>query len=61
MQERGVSRIVSMKFEDYEAGKLPPSPGAPPAVQPPPAAAAPPPAPETTPARDAEPETGSPA
>ncbi len=23
MQERGISRIVSMKFEDYEAGKLP--------------------------------------
>jgi chromosome segregation protein len=45
MQERGVSRIVSMKFEDYEAGKLPPSPGAPPAVQPPPAAPAPPAAP----------------
>jgi chromosome segregation protein len=40
MQERGISRIVSMKFEDYEAGKLPPSPGAPPVIP------APPPAPE---------------
>jgi chromosome segregation protein len=31
MQERGVSRIVSMKFEDYEAGKLPAPNAMPPA------------------------------